>query len=342
MHKYQIMKEKKNYSRREFISASVKGAAVMSAAGMLAHEPFGSFGKSDTIPRRILGKTGLQVSILSFGGGSQFLKNGDGEWEPLLQKAYDSGINLFDTAPEYTVANYFKNGEVKKSLGSEERFGEVLSPYRKNIHIITKIDGRDPATVKKSVEESLKNMKTDYLDALLIHAISDKDTVADIEKGVYKEIMDLKSQGITKFIGFSSMDSAERSKDLLQNLDFDIAMLAINPTKYRNYSSVALPSAREKGVGVIAIKVLRDLVGKDAKANELFEYAWTESNITTALIGHVGMKTFEENIKLAVKYGKKSESVLNREEIEMRLASYAGPHALCWARSGYRDGGIIV
>jgi uncharacterized protein len=337
------MKEKKNYSRREFISTSVKGAAVISASGLLTNEAFGNFGKPGGIPRKTLGKTGLSVSILSFGGGSQFLKNPDGEWEQLLQKALDSGINLFDTAPEYTIGNYFKEGEVKKSLGSsEERFGEVLSPYRKDIHIITKIDGRDPATVRKSVEESLKKMKTDYLDALLIHAISDKDTIADIEKGVYKEIVDLKREGITKFIGFSSMDSAERSKDMLQNLDFDIALLAINPTKYRNYATIALPVALEKGVGVIAIKVLRDIVGKDAKPSELFEYVWNENGVAAAMVAHVGMKTFEENIKLAVKYGKTAGLTISKKEIESRLASYAGPHALCWARPGYRDGGILV
>jgi len=337
------MNEKKNYSRREFISTSVKGAAVISASGMLSAESFGNPGKPGEIPRRTLGKTGMSVSILSFGGGSQFLKNPDGEWELLLQKALDSGINLFDTAPEYTIANYFKQGELKKSVGSsEERFGEVLSPYRKNIHLITKIDGRDPATVKKSVEDSLKHMKTDYLDALLIHAISDKDTVAELEKGVYREIADLKRQGITKFIGFSSMDSAERSKEIMQNLDFDIAMMAINPTKYRNYASIAVPVAREKGVGIIAIKVLRDIVGKDAKPAELFEYVWSEAGVAAAMVAHVGMKTFEENIKLAVKYGKTAEAGISKKEIESRLASYAGPHALSWARPGYRDGGIIV
>ena len=245
------MKEKKGYSRREFLATSARGAAVISAAGIFGADAFGAGPDSGQIPRRILGKTGLSVSILSFGGGSQFLKNENGTWEPMLERAIESGINLFDTAPEYTVSNYFKDGEVKKSLGSEERFGEVLSPYRKQIHLITKIDGRDAATVKKSVDDSLKNMKTDYLDALLIHAISDKDSIADLEKGVYKEIVSLKNQGITKFIGFSSMDSAERSRDLLINLDFDIAMLAINPTKYRNYAELTMPVAREKGVGVI-------------------------------------------------------------------------------------------
>ncbi len=336
------MKDEKKYSRRRFIAASAKGVAIVSASGMFSPYLFAGDSKKGEIPRRILGKTGLSVSILSFGGGSQFLKNEDGAWEPLLEKALESGINLFDTAPEYTVSNYFKGGDVKKSLGSEERFGEILSPHRSKIHLITKIDGRDAALVKKSVDDSLKNMKTDYLDFLLIHAINNKDTVADIEKGVYKEIVDLKNQGIVKYIGFSSMDSAERSRDLLMNLDFDVAMLAINPTKYRNYAEIALPVAREKGVGVIAIKVLRDLVGKDAKASELFEYVWTDSNVTAAMVGHFGMKLFDENIKLAVKYGKTHEAGIIRKEIESRLASYAGPHALCWARPGYRDGGIIV
>ncbi len=336
------MKEKKNYSRREFITTSVKGAAVISASSVIGSETFGAYEKPAGIPRRTLGKTGMSVSILSFGGGSQFLKNGDGVWEQLLQKAVDSGINLFDTAPEYTIANYFKDGEVKKSPGSEERFGTVLAPYRKELYLITKIDGRDPSVVRKSVEDSLKNMKTDYLDALLIHAISDKDSVSEIEKGVYKEIADLKRQGVTRFIGFSSMDSAERSKDLLLNLDFDIAMLALNPTKYRSFASVAIPVAREKNVGVIAIKVMRDIIGKDANAGELFEYVWTEGNVAAAMVAHTGMKTLEENIKIAVKYGKNMKTGVDRKEIETRLASYAGPHVLCWAQPGYRDGGIIV
>ncbi len=336
------MKNMKSFSRREFISASVKGAAVITASSMIGNEAFASSEKPAGIPKRVLGKTGLSVTILSFGGGSMFLKNPDGEWEPLLQKAIDSGINLFDTAPEYTVANYFKNGEVKKSLGSEERFGEVLSPYRKKIHIITKIDDRNAEGVKKMVETSLKNMKTDYLDALLIHAISDKDSVSDLEKGVYKEIADLKRQGITRFIGFSSMDSAERSRDILMNLDFDIAMMAINPTKYRSYASIAIPAANEKNVGVIAIKVLRDIVGKDAKTSELFDYVWGDAHVNSAMIGHTGMKTLEENIKIALKYGKKELASVDRTDLESRLSAYAGPHALSWARPGYRDGGIIV
>ena len=93
------MKEKQKYSRREFLATSAKGAAVISAAGIFGSDAFGADPKPGEIPRRILGKTGMSVSILAFGGGSQFLKNENGKWEPMLEKAISSGINLFDTAP---------------------------------------------------------------------------------------------------------------------------------------------------------------------------------------------------------------------------------------------------
>ena len=338
------MKKRKELKRREFIATTMKGAAVLTATGLASSCSLFSDREKVQIPRRPLGKTGMNVSILSFGGGSQFLRNENGEWEKHLVKAVESGINLFDTAPNYTVATH-SGGE--KALSSEERFGEILPPYRNKIHIITKLDpGKDgkrhPELAVKSVEGSLKRLQTDYIDILLIHAVNDKDSVGEIEQGVYREMIKMKDEGMIKHIGFSSMDSAERSKELLENLDFDVVLLAMNPTGYRNYAEIALPVARQKGVGVIAIKVVRDLIGPDATARELLEYAWTTNHVSSALIGHYGMKTLKENIKLAMDYGKNNPVSLDMQELESRLASYAGPHALCWARPGYEDGGITV
>jgi len=176
----------------------------------------------------------------------------------------------------------------------------------------------------------------------LIQDIKDKDAVAEIEKGVYKEMLKMKAEGMIKFIGFSSMDSAERSKDLMENLEFDVALLALNPTRYRNFGEIAIPVAREKNVGVIAIKVIRGLVGKDATAKELLEYAWSEGQVSSALIGHFGEDKLEENVKLAVNYGHSVQASRDFGELESRLAAYAGPNALCWARPHYRDAGIMV
>ena len=340
--KNRIMKKKQDkYSRREFIQKSAKGAAVISASGLMASYSFSpGKNKENKIPQRTLGKTGLKVSILSFGGGSQFLKNKDGEWEKVLKRAIESGINLFDTAPSYNLTG-FNLGDGKAS-GSEERFGEILPGYRDKIILSTKLESRDPDEARKEVETSLVRMKTDYLDILFIHAIAPSDDVAEIEKGLYKEMVALKESGIVKHIGFSSMDSAERSRDFLEKLDFDVVILAMNPTGYGNYAKVALPAARKKNTGVIAMKVLRNIVGVEATAKELLEYAWTQEGVASAVVGHFGIEPLEENIKLAHEFGKSELASTDPKELESRLAKFAGPHALCWARPGYIDGGIIV
>lgn len=290
------------------------------------------------IPKRSLGKTGLEVTILSFGGGSQFLKNKNGEWEELLETSVKSGINLYDTSPDYTVVS--RDGS--PALTSEERFGEILPAYREKVILVTKVNERGFGFARQSVEESLKRMKTDYVDILLIHAINDKDSVEEIEEGVYKELVELKDEGLIKNIGFSSMDSAQRSKDLLKNLDFDVAEMALNPTVWGDYPGIAFPVAIEKNVGIIGIKVMRDIVGKAAGAKELFEYSLGQEGVATSLVGHFGMDTLKENIRIAIEYGKEELTVIDRQELETRLAPYAGPHALCWARPDYRDGGIVV
>ncbi|MBE9480593.1 MAG: aldo/keto reductase [Bacteroidetes bacterium] len=331
----------KNYSRRKFIQNSAIGAAVVSTSGLMSScSLFSDKDKKVKIPQRTLGKTGLKVSILSFGGGSQFLKNNDGDWEKVLKKAVESGINLFDTAPSYNLAG-FNLGEGKAS-GSEERFGEILPAYRDKIILSTKLESRDPDEAKKTVETSLARMKTDYLDILMIHSIEPSDDVAKIEKGLYKEMVTLKESGVIKHIGFSCMDSAERSRDILEKLDFDVCMLAMNPTMYGDFVKVAFPAARKKNTGIIAMKVMRNIVGVEATAQELFEYAWTQEGVASTMVGHFGIEPLEENIKLAQEYGKNELAGIDRQELETRLAKLAGPHALCWARPGYIDGGIIA
>ena len=133
-----MKKVKSNYSRREFISTSAKGAAIISAAGIVNSCSSWKQNNSDKIPRRILGKTGKPVSILSFGGGSQFLKNEDGVWEKTMEEALESGINLFDTSPDYEIVS--RDG--KAAMSSEERFGEILPAYREDVMISTKLNNQ--------------------------------------------------------------------------------------------------------------------------------------------------------------------------------------------------------
>ncbi len=334
--------KKSKLSRRDFVKNATGSLAALSGISLLAcnkqstgpesnngPSPVGSLKRPnhpvrhDLLPRRVLGKTGLEVSMLAFGGGSQFLKNPDGEWEPLLQKALDMGINYFDTSHDYKT---------------EGRYGEMLSPIRDQVIITTKFDARHVTGMRNTVDASLKKMKTDYLDFLFIHSIESKDSVSDLEKGVYKEMQKLKDQGVVRFIGFSSMNSAYRSRELLEKLEFDACMLAMNPTTYGNFAKIALPAAREKNVGVLAMKVMRNVVGDEATAEELMAYALDLEGVAGAVIGHVGQKVLLENAAIVNDYAGSTYVRPDYLGLEQRLRPLAGPHALCWTHPNYYDG----
>ena len=321
----------RHYSRREFLLKSSLVVAALSAGSAAASTQLSralTTGKKG-LPVRSLGKTGEKISILGYGGGSQFMLMPDGEWEPHMQYALDSGINYFDTASDYG-ADHPKT--------SEMRFGEILPPHRKKILLLTKIDARDPEKAKPEFEQSLERLKTSYVDMVLIHAVTADDKLSSISSGMYNYIQGLKEQKMARFIGFSSMDSAERSKELIENLDFDVVLLALNPTHYRNFAEVALPSARKKNMGVMAIKVMRNIVNKNATPRELLEYVWGLEGVSCALVSQTGMDPLKQNIEIAKSYTGAKQSNAYRKDLEFRMASLAGPHALEWAREGYRDG----
>jgi aryl-alcohol dehydrogenase-like predicted oxidoreductase len=313
-------------SRRGFLGRATTGVAAIPALGALGSVD--AAGLTGSMPMRTLGKTGLKISALGFGGGSQFLKNKDGDWEPLLERAIELGINYFDNSSNYQWG---------AKTTSEERFGEILPRYRKDILICTKFDSRDPAEAMREVETSLKRMKIDYLDVLMIHSIEPSEDLAGLEKGVYKQLLRLKEEGVTRFIGFSSMNSAPRSRELIEQLDVDVAILAMNPTKYGNFAKVALPAARKKNVGTLAMKVIRDLLGNGTTPGELVEYALSREGVSSAVIGHYGMDVLEENVKLVKELATDRKAAFDHRSLENRLAHLAGPHALCWARPEYRD-----
>ena len=129
-----MKKNKSDISRRKFLQNAAGAAALVSASGLISS--FSSDGEAKDpkpgIMRKKLGKTGLEVSILTFGGGSQFLRNPNGEWEKVLEAAVEGGINLFDTASSYSSASFNQGGS--KSPDSEDRYGQVLTKYRNRIY----------------------------------------------------------------------------------------------------------------------------------------------------------------------------------------------------------------
>src|SRR5262249_33119282 len=150
------------WSRREFLRTTTAAMLLGAAEKTLgATTP-----KVALLPKRRLGKTGEMVSVIGFGLGSRFCSFQDEDAaQALLERAFDLGINCFDTAGSYT----------RRPLErlSEKRLGEFSKKRRKDVFLATKIDPRDRDGALRSVETSLKFLQTDYLDLIQIHSLSD-------------------------------------------------------------------------------------------------------------------------------------------------------------------------
>ena len=135
-----------------------------------------------------LGKTGLMVSASSFGAlPIQRISVKDAGY--LLRKAYDSGINYFDTANAYS--------------DSEEKIGAALSDVREHIIISTKSGGKDYDTVLSHIQLSLKRLKTDYIDLIQLHNPSELPDVND-PHSTYAACVEAKRRGYVRFIGITN------------------------------------------------------------------------------------------------------------------------------------------
>jgi hypothetical protein len=288
-------------SRREFLGTTAIGSL---AAGTLAADPGGA-----AIPTRVLGKTGARVSILAFGTGSRFLqyKEEDKALEA-LQKALDLGITYIDTADEYG-----------KGRLAEQRVGMAIRKRRDSIFLATKVSSRDGAETQRGVEESLKALQVDHVDLLHIHALTTEDDLSKIEAkgGVLEQILKLRDQKMTRFIGITSHADPAVMKTALERHDFDCAQMALNagnvamingggkrgmvpnPEIKTSFETLALPVAVRKKMGILAIKSFaQDALIGQASVEKLLYYTLSLP-ITAAVVGMPKLEHIDDNVRLA-------------------------------------------
>ncbi|MGP8245862.1 MAG: aldo/keto reductase [Bryobacteraceae bacterium] len=284
-------------SRREFLQST---AAVAGMVGSLS-------GAELPLPMRPLGKTGERVSILAFGGGQRFYQpRNDEDAVRAVVQAVEAGITYFDTADSYGRGR------------SELLYGQAFQARggKRGLFVATKISSRDGAAVQGTVERSLKRLGVDQVDLIQIHSLENEDDLARIEAkdGVLEALLKVREQKLTRFIGITSHDSPTAMKLALERHDFDCCQMALNAAMAdmigttkpvtageRSFESLALPVARAKNMGVIAMKVFaRDgLAGQpEATPRNLIYYALSLP-VATAVIGHPTAADLEQNIRLA-------------------------------------------
>ena len=216
--------------------------------------------------RRVLGKTGLEISALGFGGSEIGYEEVPPDTvEQLLGGALDAGLNAIDTAECY--------------LESEELIGRAVGHRRADYYLFTKCGHAagfdypdwDPRLLTQSIDRSLRRLRTDYVDLVQLHSCS-----ADVlQDGMVIEVLErAREQGKTRFIGYSGDGS-----DALYAVEsgaFDTLQTSVNIADQQALE-LTLPRARERGMGVIAKRPVANAVWKDeTKPEDPYVHAYWE------------------------------------------------------------------
>jgi len=320
-------------SRREFVkttATAVTAAAIVPSIGCTAiSSPFDAKG----LPTKILGRTGVRVPRMAVGLGSRWMgeTNNDIALE-ILEYALNNGLYYWDTAANYG----------NEQISSEERIGRLLKTRRKEVFLVTKVEEREADKAKESIERSLSRLQTDYIDLLHVHSIASTEDAESLgNKGKVLEVMhQYRDEGIVKHIGFTGHASAEGMKRAAELYDFEAMMIALNHNvteTEEKFEEYAVPFAAKKGLGVIAMKVIRPretVEGLDP--HDLIRYALSLDHFSVVNIGTDKMEVLKENLDLIRNFQPLPDSRM--EEIRLALEPFYHHKDLAWMKPGYIDG----
>ena len=328
-------------NRRKFLAGAL-GAVALGAG--LSCSTTDKAGRANALPRRKLGKTELHISIIGMGGGSALgmIKNYP-DALALVDLAYRKGINFYDSS-----ANYGPD--------SEGCFGEALQEHRKDVVFSTKYETEhSPDQVMKNVEESLKRLRTDYIDIAHMHAVKDMEELETMfRSGALGTLVKLKEQGVVRYIGVTSHNHPPAMAEALKRFQFDVCFQAANASKVpflfefdpkseTSFEDLSLPLANQQGIGVVAFKITgqRRLIRKadepdKAQVPELIRYGLSLP-VHAILLGMHKPEHVISACELACNFKPLNQQEMR--ELNQRLAPSANELTLHYLRPDYVDDG---
>ena len=283
-------------SRREFVKAA---AGLGLAASAVAAEP---------VPRRKLGKTGLEVSIVGLGGGRVGTHRDEGEALRTIRHCYESGINYFDSAAAGAYGL------------SQRRYGIAFEGVPRDRLIYgTKTRHRTYSHSELDLNQSLAGLKTDYIDLYQVHNVMHMEDIDFVfgPRGAMEMIEKARRDGKIRHVGFTGhMDPRVLAK-MLDAYDWDTVLMPLSVTDGANrdlsFEKTTLPKAVEKGVGVMAMKTTGVGLLHDQGISTLEEnlnYVWSLP-VATAILGCTSPAQVDEDVRLARAHRNLSDSQMS-------------------------------
>jgi aryl-alcohol dehydrogenase-like predicted oxidoreductase len=308
-------------TRRDFLRAAGGATLLLAETGGRAAS---AANRDAPIPRRKLGKTGAEVSIIGIGGSHLAETKDEAEALAIVHQALDAGVNFFDNAWEYHDGL------------SEQRLGKALKGRREQAFLMTKVctHGRKADVAMKQLEDSLERLQTDHIDLWQIHECVYFD---DPERhfqpdGVVAALDKAKQQGKVRFVGFTGHKHPDiHLKMLATGYPFDTCQMPLNcfDGSFRSFEKSVLPEVNRRGIAGIGMKSLcgsGEPVQKGAvTAEEALRYAMSLP-VALTVSGIDSIDVLRQN--LGVARGFEPMPPHEMEALRKRVAGYAEDGAL--------------
>ncbi|MBL7199762.1 MAG: aldo/keto reductase [Anaerolineae bacterium] len=243
---------------------------------------------------RPFGKTGESFPILSFGGQRIVDGHGCSEEEAIeiVHTAIDRGIRYFDTAWVYSAGQ------------AETRLGKVVKHRRSEMWIATKVFDTTRDGARRQLEESLTRLQTDHVNEWRFH---DVHSYARLDAftgkgGALETAIQARNEGLVRHISISGHKDPQVLIEALNRFPFDSALVALSALDHSMYSFAEefLPVANNKGIAVIAMKVL-GLGSLTHEVERSLRYAFGLP-VSTVIVGMESMAQLEQNLAIAESY----------------------------------------
>jgi predicted aldo/keto reductase-like oxidoreductase len=323
------METQNKITRRRFLGKVVGGtaAAIILPNLTTAAEKSKS---DDTLARRVLGRTKEKVTILGLGTAPV----GEGpidveEGIKIFGAAIDRGVNYIDTARIYGNA--------------EEILGHVIPKKRDKLFVVTKVSTDSAAKAERSLGESMRRLKTDYLDLVHIHSIGGKNIDRVLAKdGALNFLLKQKEKGKIRFIGISGHNRPANFVRMMKTDQIDVIMCVINYADRNIYAfeTRVLPEALKRNVGCVAMKVYVGIKGgfrnhrkgyvgcvtEPANMPGALGYSLSLVGVSVAVVGPYTLEHSIQNVGFAKKFKPLSRDQLSDlMKLGKKLAPDLGP-----------------
>jgi len=251
------------------------------------------------LPRRILGRTGVPVTMVAL-GTAPCGSRAPPEIADLVNVALDEGVSFIDTSQNYG--------------NSQEGIGLGLGNRRKDVFLATKVFANNLKDAEKSLAKSIRLLKTDHFDLLYYHGLGCLDIEGAMDPdGVFTWLVKQKKAGTCRFLGVSAHKLPARCAQFLETGEVDVLMTLMNFVDRHTYGfeDKVFPIARKHNIGIVAMKVFGGMRSKtpegeysrarstlDPEHLELgLRYALSTPGVAAANIGVYDAKQLRQNVQ---------------------------------------------